>query len=98
MGTCFSKYITKNLVQIKVNETSTYITTDDMRTIKTMNNILTRVGIFRNTWRRLELEDGTPLFEYSTFRHQTVIITMTNGHKKRFEVIPLYRKQTKSRP
>ena len=92
MGTCFSK----KLIQIKVDEKSTYITTHDMRSIKTMDHILNKVGIDRHTWRRLVLEDGTPLFEYSTFRYQTVIITMTSGQVKRFEVTPLYRKKVKS--
>ena len=92
MGTCYSK----NIIQIKINETSVYITKEDMKTVKTMDHILNKIGIYRNSWRRLELEDGSPLFEYSTLRYQTILITLNSGQQKRIEIIPLYRKKAKS--
>lgn len=93
MGTCSSK----NFVRVRLNTTEFSIHVEDIKKIKFMGQFLNKIGISRNEWTLLETLDGAPLFDYSIFRYQTVIITMTNGRKKRLEITPMYRKKTKSR-
>jgi len=50
------------------------------------------MNIYKYMVRRLELVSGEPLFLWSQFRFQPVIITMINGNQKRMDVRGLYRR------
>jgi hypothetical protein len=86
MGSCFSR----NVIEVTIDDRAYYYTNKDLQTIKTMNDILNRMNIYKYMVRRMELVTGEPLFHWSTFRYQPVIITMINGKQKRMDVRPLY--------
>jgi len=86
MGSCFSR----NVIKVTIDDRSYYYTNKDLQTIKTMSDVLSRMNIYKYMVRRMELVTGEPLFHWSTFRYQPVIITMINGKQKRMDVRVLY--------
>ena len=88
MGSCLSR----NVVEVTIDNRSYYFTNKDLQSMKTMNDVLNRLNIYKYMVRRLELVSGEPLFLWSQFRFQPVIITMINGNQKRMDVRGLYGK------
>ena len=88
MGSCFSR----NVVEVTIDAKSYYFTNRDLETMKTMTDVLNRLHIYKYMVRRMELVTGEPLFHWSTFRFQPVIITMLSGNQKRMDVRGLYGK------
>jgi hypothetical protein len=69
------------------------MTGEETRNTKNMEMLLSRIGIYRNDWAMLELENGERLYPYSPFSYRTFIITLTSGRTRRVEIKPLYRKR-----
>ena len=88
MGSCLSR----NVVEVTIDNRSYCFTNRDLETMKTMNDVLNRLNIYKYMVRRLELVSGEPLFHWSPFRFQPVIITMLNRNQKRMDVRGLYGK------
>ena len=88
MGSCLSR----NVVEVTIDDRLYYFTKKDLQTIKTMNDVLNRMNIYKYMVRRMELVTGEPLFHWSPFRFQPVIITMLSGKQNRMDVRALYGK------
>ena len=88
MGSCLSR----NVVEVTIDNRTYCFTKRDLESMKTMNDVLNRLNIYKYMVRRLELVSGEPLFHWSPFRFQPVIITMLNGNQKRMNVRGLYGK------